>query len=86
MNEGCIPSKTLLHISHKYEDASKHFKNFGLKVSKIEYDWAAVMEKKQTIVSSLCGGIEGLFKKNKVEYVKGYASFQDKNTLNVKLN
>lgn len=82
LNVGCIPSKALLNISHKYEDASKHFGEFGLEVKGgVSYDWDKVMNKKEKIVGSLTKGIEGLFKKNKVDYVKGYGSFSDANTI-----
>ena len=39
LNVGCIPSKALLNISHKYEDSTKHFADFGLKVSGVSVDW-----------------------------------------------
>ena len=42
LNVGCIPSKALLNISHKYEDASKHFKDLGLEAEGISYDWNKV--------------------------------------------
>jgi dihydrolipoamide dehydrogenase len=45
------------------------------------YDWDKVMNKKEKIVGSLTKGIEGLFKKNKVDYVKGYGSFSSANTI-----
>lgn len=83
LNVGCIPSKALLNISHKYEESTKHFADFGLKVSGVSVDWAAVQKKKSTIVTSLTKGIEMLFGKNKVEYVKGYAKLTGKNTIEV---
>ena len=79
LNVGCIPSKALLNISHKYEDSTKHFKELGLNVSKVDVDWAVTQQKKEQIVGSLCGGIEHLFKKNKVDYLKGTANFTSKN-------
>lgn len=39
LNVGCIPSKALLNISHKYEDANKHFKNYGLNATGLNCDW-----------------------------------------------
>jgi len=42
LNVGCIPSKALLNISHKYEDAHKNFKGLGLKVENLGVDWAQV--------------------------------------------
>ena len=76
MNVGCIPSKALLNISHKYEEANKHFSEIGLKVDGLSYDWEKVQEKKGKIVGSLTKGIEGLFKKNKVDYKVGWGVFE----------
>ena len=39
LNVGCIPSKALLNISHKYEDGNKHFADFGLKMTGLTVDW-----------------------------------------------
>jgi dihydrolipoamide dehydrogenase len=39
LNVGCIPSKALLNISHKYEEANKHFKELGINAGEISYDW-----------------------------------------------
>jgi len=83
LNVGCIPSKALLNISHKYEEANKHFSEMGLEVERVGYNWEKVMDKKGKIVGGLTKGIEGLFKKNKVDYVKGYGSFTDSNTITV---
>jgi len=44
LNVGCIPSKTLLHVSHKYHDAHKVFKNFGLAADNVRYDWGYQLE------------------------------------------
>src|SRR5690606_35972568 len=71
LNVGCIPSKALLNSSHKYEEAVKHFAQHGVKVKGVEVDLAAMMKNKNDIVSNLTKGIEGLFKKNKVTYLKG---------------
>lgn len=81
LNVGCIPSKALLNISHKYEDATKHFKDVGIEVSGVNLNFDKMMKKKEEIVKGLTGGIEYLFKKNKVDYVKGTGTFKDKNTL-----
>lgn len=70
LNVGCIPSKALLNISHKFEEM-KHASDMGLSTEGLKYDWQKVQEKKTGIVSGLTKGIEGLFKKNKVAYLKG---------------
>jgi len=83
LNVGCIPSKALLNISHKYEDANKHFDELGLEVKGLSYNWNKILEKKGKIVTGLTKGIEGLLKKNKVDYVKGWGKIVDKNSIEV---
>jgi len=63
---GCIPSKALLHSSHLYEHAKKDFSHHGIKIDSISLDLQKMMGNKAKAVSSLTGGIEYLFKKNKV--------------------
>nr|GMD80687.1 dihydrolipoyl dehydrogenase, mitochondrial [Ipomoea batatas] len=75
LNVGCIPSKALLHSSHMYHEATHSFANHGVKFSSVEVDLPAMMAQKDKAVSNLTKGIEGLFKKNKVNYVKGYGKF-----------
>src|SRR5476649_816571 len=70
LNVGCIPSKALLESSHHFEEAKEHFAGHGIKVSP-QLDFATMMARKDKVVVDLTKGIEGLFKKNKVTYVKG---------------
>eukprot|EP00161_Ancyromonas_sigmoides_P004584 TRINITY_DN14688_c0_g2_i1.p1 TRINITY_DN14688_c0_g2~~TRINITY_DN14688_c0_g2_i1.p1 ORF type:complete len:509 (-),score=306.29 TRINITY_DN14688_c0_g2_i1:30-1469(-) len=72
LNVGCIPSKALLHSSHMYAEASTSFAKHGINVSGLSLDFPAMMKQKSDAVSGLTKGIEGLFKKNKVEYVRGW--------------
>lgn len=75
LNVGCIPSKALLHSSHLYEDATKSFAKHGIRLpGGAEVDLDAMMAHKLGSVDGLTKGIEGLFKKNGVTYVKGKAS------------
>lgn len=83
LNVGCIPSKALLNSSQYYHDANKHFADYGIEVSDLKINLPKMMEQKSTAVDGLTKGIEGLFKKNKVEYVKGYGSFKDAHTIEV---
>lgn len=71
LNVGCIPSKELLHASHKYEEAKKGFAKLGVKVDGVSLDMAQMMKAKTQVVSGLTKGIEFLFKKNKIDYIKG---------------
>lgn len=70
LNVGCIPSKALLHSSHLYDHAAKDFKHHGLSVTGLSVDIDKMMDAKSKSVKGLTGGIEHLFKKNKVDYFK----------------
>lgn len=83
LNVGCIPSKALLEISHKFHDANHQFEKLGIAVSKPKIDVKKLIENKNEIVKGLTGGIAGLFKKNKVTSIEGLGSFIDKNTIEV---
>lgn len=84
LNVGCIPSKALLESSHKYASAKKGWlEEFGVFVENVSFDINKVMEKKDKIVSDLCGGIGFLFKKNDVTSIEGVGSFIDKSTLEI---
>src|SRR5690242_11504340 len=71
LNVGCIPSKALLQSSEKYEEAAHGFAAHGIKVSGLSVDLGAMMGRKTKVVGDLTKGIEFLFKKNKVTWVKG---------------
>jgi len=73
LNVGCIPSKALLNASHMYHDAEHNFKSKGINIEGLSLDWGAMQASKDKAVTGLTAGIEGLFKKNKVQYVKGHA-------------
>lgn len=81
LNVGCIPSKALLHASHKYEEIVKgHLSGYGIK-AEATLDFGAMMGSKEKAVTGLTKGIEGLFKKNKVEYVIGHGTITGPTTL-----
>jgi len=71
LNVGCIPSKHLLHASHAYEEATHSFENLGIKTKGVSLDLKQMLASKDEVVKGLTQGIEFLFKKNKVDYVKG---------------
>ncbi|WP_137972190.1 dihydrolipoyl dehydrogenase [Pseudomonas sp. F(2018)] len=72
LNVGCMPSKALLHASELYEAASgKEFANLGIEV-KPTLNLPQMMKQKDESVSALTKGIEFLFRKNKVEWIKGW--------------
>jgi pyruvate/2-oxoglutarate dehydrogenase complex dihydrolipoamide dehydrogenase (E3) component len=87
LNVGCIPSKSLLNNSHLFHQAKHDFANRGIDGGEnITLNLEKMMKAKDTSVTGLTKGIEFLFKKNNVEYVKGAGSFADENTISVKLN
>ena len=73
LNVGCIPSKALLYSSQKYEEAEYHLADHGVNVSKLSLDLDKMMERKNKVVEQLTGGIDYLFKKNKITRVVGEA-------------
>lgn len=75
LNVGCIPSKALLYSSHKFEEVSHGLEGHGIKVDKPILDLQKMMERKTKVVEQLTGGIEYLFKKNKIIRVVGDARF-----------
>ena len=83
LNIGCIPSKALLEISHKFHDAKHGFEKLGIQISEPKIDIKKLLQNKNEIVSGLTQGIAGLFKKNKVSYIEGAGKFLDKNTIEV---
>ncbi len=85
LNVGCIPSKALLQSSEKFADANKHFAAHGVKLAKVELDLKTMMGRKDKVVTGLTGGIEFLFKKNKITYVKGEGSIPKVGEVAVKL-
>ena len=85
LNVGCIPSKSLLNNSHLYHQILHDTKNRGIEVGDVKLNLGAMMKAKETSVSGLTKGIEFLFKKNNVEYIKGTGAFQDEHTVAVNL-
>jgi len=83
LNVGCIPSKALLQSSEKYAEVQKHLVAHGIKVADLELDLPAMMGRKDKVVKDLTTGIELLFKKNKVDYVKGWGSIPQAGKVNV---
>jgi dihydrolipoamide dehydrogenase len=84
LNVGCIPSKALLHASELFEEAAHGtLAKWGVKASGVELDLGAMHAGRKEAVKGLTGGIEFLFKKNKVTWLKGHARFTGKNSIDV---
>jgi dihydrolipoamide dehydrogenase len=71
LHVGCIPTKVLLHSADVFEEI-QHASEFGIQVKDVKLDWAAVLARKNKIVTKHAKGIEFLFKKNKVEGMTGW--------------
>jgi dihydrolipoamide dehydrogenase len=82
LNVGCIPSKALLESSEMYQKV-KHAADYGVMVKECTPDVPAMIKRKDSIVSQLTKGVEGLFRKNKVTYLAGKGSFVSKNQIKV---
>lgn len=82
LNVGCIPSKSLLHFSEKFDEAKNHFADIGINTS-VKLDLKKMMARKNKSVGELCKGIEGLFAKNKITRLKGVGRIIDNNTVEI---
>jgi dihydrolipoamide dehydrogenase len=84
LNVGCIPSKALLHASELFEEAAHGtLAKWGVKTSGVEVDLDTMHASRRESVKGLTQGVEFLFKKNKVEWLKGLATFESADTVKV---
>ncbi len=74
LNVGCIPSKALLHSSHMAHEMHENFATLGLMNAHADIDWDKMQSYKQDVVNGNTKGIEFLFKKNKIDWIKGWAT------------
>jgi dihydrolipoamide dehydrogenase len=86
LNVGCIPSKALLQASEKFEEASHGLAAFGVKTGKVELDLKAMMAHKDKTVKSNVDGVAFLFKKNKIDWIKGAGKIAAVGKVEVALN
>jgi dihydrolipoamide dehydrogenase len=75
LNVGCIPSKALLESSENFERVGHKFGNHGISVSGVKMDIAKMQARKEKIVLELTGGVAFLFRKHKIEWIKGHGKF-----------
>src|SRR6201982_2767669 len=71
LNIGCIPSKALLQSSEKFAEAGHALAEHGVKIGEVSLDLPAMMERKDKVVTTLTRGVEFLFRKNKIDWLKG---------------
>ena len=74
LNWGCIPTKALLKNAELFHTLSHRAKEFGFSFDNLQYDWSSVIGRSRKVSDRLAGGIEFLFKKNGVEYVRGFGA------------
>ena len=74
LNIGCIPSKALLHATHMLHEAEHNFAAMGLKGKSPSVDWPQMLKYKDETIAQNTKGIEFLFKKNKIDWIKGWAT------------
>ena len=86
LNVGCIPSKALLHSSDLYAEAQHSLAENGIAVSDVQLDLAKMMARKDKVVRDLTKGVEFLFKKNKIGYVRGIGSIPKAGEVAVELS
>ena len=84
LNVGCIPSKTLLHTSQMYEYIKKNGELEGIKAEEVVCDFPKMMERKREVVKSLVQSVNSILTANKVEFIKGQATFVDPHTIQIK--
>jgi dihydrolipoamide dehydrogenase len=75
LNVGCIPSKALLGSSEAFEKARHHLAEHGIGVDGVKLDLAKMLARKDAIVSKMTKGVEFLFRKNKITWLKGHGRF-----------
>ncbi|RDL32455.1 Dihydrolipoyl dehydrogenase [Venustampulla echinocandica] len=85
LNVGCIPSKALLNNSYLYHQILHDTKHRGIEVGDVKLNLEQMMKAKDTSVAGLTKGVEFLFKKNGVEYVKGTGTFTNEHEIKVNL-
>ncbi|NLL48887.1 MAG: FAD-dependent oxidoreductase, partial [Firmicutes bacterium] len=85
LNEGCIPTKTLLKSAKVYQDILNS-ENYGIKVTRdgaIALDWKVMLERKNRVVNQLTGGVRQLLERNGVEVIHGYGYIKDPHSIEV---
>ncbi|MBC7980179.1 MAG: dihydrolipoyl dehydrogenase [Armatimonadetes bacterium] len=83
LNWGCIPTKALLKNAELYQTLMHKAGEFGLSFQGLSFDWGSVIGRSRKVSDRLAGGIEFLFKKNNIDYVKGYGSLDSEGKVGI---
>ncbi|KIG10597.1 dihydrolipoyl dehydrogenase [Caballeronia concitans] len=86
LNVGCIPSKALLASSEQFENARLHLSDHGVNVEKVSLDLGKLIGRKEAIVEKITGGVEFLFRKNKITWLKGHGKLAGKDGGNFRID
>lgn len=84
-NYGCIPTKALLKNAELYHDMAHRAAEFGFKIDGLSYDWSAIIKRSRTVSEKGSAGLDYLFKKNKIDFIRGVASLEKAGEVKVKL-
>jgi dihydrolipoamide dehydrogenase len=84
LNWGCIPTKSLLRNAELYSLLTRHAGEFGLSFDNLKFDWPKVISRSRDVSDKNAAGIEFLFKKNKVDYIRAEATLDKVGAVNVK--
>ena len=84
LNWGCIPTKSLLRNAELYHIFAHRAAEFGIKADNVSFDWTKIVSRSRDVSDKNAGGIEFLFKKNKVDYLRGEASLEKAGSVTVK--
>lgn len=85
LNWGCIPTKSLLRNAELYHIFAHRTSEFGIKADNVSFDWSKIIGRSRDVSDKNAGGIEFLFKKNKVDYIRGEATLEKAGSVSVKL-
>ncbi|MDD5198314.1 MAG: dihydrolipoyl dehydrogenase [Terrimicrobiaceae bacterium] len=84
-NYGCIPTKALLKNAEFYHDMKHRAAEFGFKIEGLSYDWAKIIKRSRDVSEKGSAGLDYLFKKNKIDFIRGTASLEKAGEVKVKL-
>ena len=84
LNWGCIPTKSLLRNAELYHIFAHRAAEFGIKADNVSFDWSKIVSRSRDVSDKNAGGIEFLFKKNKVDYLRGEATLEKSGSVTVK--
>lgn len=86
LNWGCIPTKSLLRNAELYHLMAHRAGEFGFAFKELTFDWSKIVKRSRDVADKNAAGIEFLFKKHKIDYVRGEAALEKPGAVKVKLS